>query len=116
MNWHFCSPNDGLVEVGWSKDKNLTHGDLQEKYQRVREGYADAYMNRNRVIRGKKIKVIYKGKDGNPNEYGPGQAPLTLDGEMWNMDKFYTVECIPDAVEYFFNPASYFREYPCFTD
>ena len=62
----FATMNDGLVDVTWISDpqiNNLTGvagmlGDAKKK------GGTQAYKGQNTYMRGRKIKVVYKGRDG----------------------------------------------------
>ena len=72
-------------------------------------GIGPAYDDDGRWIRGTKLRVEKKGELAGP-------VPISIDGEPWTFKRFYTVEVIPEGVEYMFNGATYFKKHRVFTD
>jgi hypothetical protein len=49
------------------------------------------------------MKFTVKDRAGDADLLKNG-VPINLDGEPWLCKKFYTIEVIPDGVEYMFDP------------
>jgi len=74
--------------------------------KRKGEGYMSGYEGHSHitVTRGKKMKVTFKAKDGNADAFEGRMIPVSVDGEPMEMERFHTIEVIPDGIEYMFDP------------
>jgi len=64
-------------------------------------------------MRGKKFKFTFKARDGDPDAFKGMPILINVDGEPMTMKKFYTVEVVPDGIEYMFDP-TYFAKHKSF--
>jgi len=108
----FAAVNDGLLEVIWLANPGFNHQDFGAADKRKALGYQSGYEGQSlfTVVRGKKFKFTYVSRDGNADYFNGEEIPISVDGEPLTMKKFYTVEVIPDGIEYMFDPA-YFRKH-----
>ena len=66
----FACLNDGLVDVTWINDPAINNlmgvaGMLDDAGKR---GGAQAYKGQNTYMRGRKVRAVYKGRDGNTEQ------------------------------------------------
>ena len=105
----FCAVNDGLLEMAWVSKPGIDLGDFTAAGKRKKKGYMSGYEGHSlyTVTRGKKMKVTFKARDGQASD--GRMIPLGVDGEPMAMKRFYTVEVIPEGIEYMFDPRYFDR-------
>jgi len=77
--WPFSSPTDGLLTMGWNQS-DFKIKNFCSIQNRQTAGISEAYENNEKIYRGKKLKIMYKGKNG---ETPIGDVPIHIDGEVW---------------------------------
>ena len=79
----FTCMNDGLVDVTWISDPAINNlmGVAGMLGDAKKSGGTQAYKGQNTYMRGQKIRVVYKGRDGHTEEQNAVPQLLGIDGE-----------------------------------
>ena len=112
----FACINDGLVDITWAD-----HPDYQsllgiaDLLTQAKKGQGtQAYNGKSRYMRGRKIKMTFNGRPGDPPGKVYGQQLISIDGENLRYDKFLVMEAMPHNYEVMFDSEAYFKEFNSF--
>ena len=112
----FACVNDGLVDIAWTDhpDYESLMGIAGLLDEAKKGGGTQAYNGKTRYMRGRKIKMTFNGRPGDPPGKIYGQQLISIDGENLRYDKFLIMECIPHNIEVMFDSEAYFKEFNSF--
>jgi diacylglycerol kinase family enzyme len=79
----FAVMNDGLLDVTWISDPAINNlfGVAGMLGDAKKHGGTQAYKGQNTYMRGREVKVVFRGRDGATEEFNNRQQLLVIDGE-----------------------------------
>lgn len=112
----FACINDGLLDICWTDHPDYqTLMGVAGLLTEAKKGVGtQAYNGKSRYMRGRKVKMTFKGRPGDPPDKVYGQQLICIDGENLKFDKFVVMEAIPHNIEVMFDSESYFKEFNSF--
>jgi len=100
--------NDGLLDITWVADPETKGFEMVKVMTNSAKGGVQTSDNTQVYMRGKKIKITFIGKNGDPlgTEYDP--QSIVVDGENLVLSKFIVYECLPGNINFCMLPKRYF--------
>ena len=112
----FANMNDGLCCATWISDPALNNlfGVAGMLGDAKKHGGTQAYKGQNTYMRGKQIRIVFRGRRGATEEFNARPQIFGIDGEDLRYQTTVTWECMHNNIETLFDTQTYFKEHHSF--